>query len=299
MVKCAFFSFKRGGKIMGGSKWVTLWKVNPDGSRTKVGRITRQQQKKLLEAQERAANLANMAKMHKQPEPQAENTFRAKINSAKNKKELREAMLERYKPEHVDTTFTNKNLNMVKRILNTLDDLENQYPEVRGKVHKFVGTRKRALASMGVDGRLSINTTWSKEDDPSLYGDHNGWFHKNRTPEAVVAHEFAHAIQAKILEKLYPNDFVNGEISITSPLMNRMNISNEWNNGRYLSPIRDRALQKLGMTRAQAVEQISRYAGANNFELFAEAFADVFANGNNASAASKALTEEMIRELRK
>lgn len=285
-----------GGNTKG--KMAKIYYTDKNGNKVQVGELPKIKVGKLLGNQHRGALIDNMRNMRRPTAQPAESSFRDKVIEAKNKKELRDVMLERYKPEQVSTSFTNKNVNMVKRILTTLDDLESRYPEMRDKVHIFDGNRKRAYASMGVDGKLSINAKWSKEDHPELYGDQNGWFHKNRTPEAVVAHEFAHAIQAKILEKKYPNDFVNGEISRNTSFLNRLNIATDWSTGTYLSPIRDRALSKLGITRVEAVQQISRYAGTNNFELFSEAFGDVFANGDNASEASKALTEELIRELR-
>ena len=71
-----------------------------------------------------------------------------------------------------------------------------------------------------------------------------------------------------------------------------------WNDGTFLHPIRDRALSRLGISSRDLAGQISRYAGKTIHELFAEAFADTYTNKDNASEASKILTEELIRELR-
>ncbi|MBQ6503136.1 MAG: hypothetical protein IJI57_04385 [Flexilinea sp.] len=234
-----------------------------------------------------------------------EKSFLDKLNSAKDEEELRKVMLEKYKPGFIHKEFLNKDLGMLKRALKTIDELETRFPEMKGKVHEFnakyeIGT----YGSMSLTGQLSITQSWDNFDDPDLYGDKNGWFHKNRTPEAVIAHEFAHAITARILEKKYPELFDDGDIrpsKIYANYEDYLQVKKEWSNGAFLKPLRKEALKALGLKVKDenlATRQISRYAELNIHEAFAEAFADVFANGDNASEASKAYTNALINALR-
>ncbi len=232
-------------------------------------------------------------------------SFRDKLNEVQTRDELKSVLYEKYSPERFDDKFLKKNVNMLKRVMNTLDELEDRYPEMKGKVQAFKSYTGKAQGKMSLFGDLTLNAKWNKEDDPELYDDFNGWHPKNTTPEAIVAHEFAHAIQARILEKYYPDAFINGRLNPMTPIMDRLNLGGDWNTGQYLRPIQERAMARLGYTSfrgasvVQATSQISRYATKNIFEAFSEAFADVYSNGDNASEASKAFTEEMIAELRR
>ena len=255
-----------------------------------------------LESKRQEALEAEKEKRHPK-----EKTFRDKINEASTREEFRNVMLEKYKPGNVQDEFLNKDIGMLKRIMNTIDDLETKYPEMAGKVHIFE-SRKRSgtgcVGGMGLNGNLVINENWNEYDDPALYNDGEGWHPKNTSPEAIIAHEFAHAIQAKILEKKYPNVFTNGEITPHGYYDNYeewLKTQREWSTGSFLKPIRKEALKSLGLKVKDedvALSQISRYAKTTIFESFAEAFADVQSNGDNASDASKAYVNALINALR-
>lgn len=288
-----------GGNAKG--KDVKIFFTDKNGNKIQVGTMTAKSRNTVLENQRRGALLDNMKNMRRGAK-QKEKSFKDKINEAKNKKELRAVMTERYGEDNVSTKFTSKNVTMVKRAMSTLDDLERMFPEMAGKVHSFTGNNAKAYASMHPSGVLNINGKWSRLDDPELYGDHNGWFHKNRNPEAVIAHEFGHVIGAKILEKIYPNVFNSrGEVkpSFSSEFLS---FADAWNTGSYLRAVENRALSKLGgkyASGAEARQQISRYAGKDISEGFAEAFADWFTNRDNANEVSRAYAEALIEELRK
>ena len=76
--------------------------------------------------------------------------------------------------------------------------------------------------------------------------------------------------------------------------------------GRLLAKIEERAYKKLGLTVNKGRSQISLFAEMadlygrkGSHESFAEAFADVFSNKTKASDASKALVNEVLREVKK
>ena len=230
----------------------------------------------------------------------AESEFRRQINETKTNKEFGNVMIARYGKNNVKPSFLKKDLGMLKKVMSTIDDLESKYPEMKGKVHTFTGRNASALSSMNIDGSLNINDVWSTLDNPRLYNDNDGWSYKNTTPESIIAHEFAHAIESKLIEKMYPDAFKNGEIDTSAGLALELQARSAWSTDSVLFDARDRALSRLGYTSVQqASSTISKYAETSLGELFAEAFGDVYSNGDKASNASKVFTEELIKELRR
>ncbi|MBQ6503127.1 MAG: hypothetical protein IJI57_04340 [Flexilinea sp.] len=296
---------------MGGSKWVTLWKVNADGTRTKVGRITRKQQQKILEAQKRTQQLAGMTGMRRQPEAPVikVKSFRDKINEAQTDGELITTLNEKYSFV-APGVVTRNDRDMVKRATRTLDELEEQYPFMKGVISglEFAVTPGSPAAMhakfSSKEGLISQNFKfgegWDIADNQEFYtGSERGHHPPNQTPESTVAHEFGHAIHNYILGKKLNEAYQRSHIEAIM-------LIEDIKHGKALAYLEKRAVESLGYKQPAAVRgKISGYAkNAKSYrsnptsESFAEAFADVYVNGDYASDVSKAYVKTLLDEAR-
>lgn len=224
--------------------------------------------------------------------------FSIKIRDAKNATELQKILFEKHGYQNNKFAylgFLAKNIEMVKRALVTIDELENKFPFTKGIIVDYGADNENLASFLLHTGRLSLGKEWNEEDDFRLYnGTSRFLIHPNATPESFIAHEFAHAIEAKIMHKKYPNAFQDGKLNPDNfRLYNK--IAKEWQTGSHLVKVQEKALQKLGITVEEAYPLISGYAVKKGIaDAFAEAFADVYANGDNASEVSKVFTEELL-----
>lgn len=224
--------------------------------------------------------------------------FRNKVNNAKSKNELLKILREKYGENNVPKNFVYKNnISMIRRAINTLTELEDRYPLMKGFV-RALGNTTLGAAAMEFEGTFRLNPSfWGHEDDYRLYSeDNDSTDYQNRTPESVVAHEFQHGMQSKLLQMMYPDDFENGDIKSTSKIQDFL--QEQWDYGNYLLPIQERAMKRLGISDPTIMYgRISLYAVTNDiFEGLAEAYGDVYANKNNAKKESKVLIEEFMKE---
>ena len=95
--------------------------------------------------------------------------------------------------------------------------------------------------------------------------------------EAVVAHEMGHALTGKAAEKLKMG-FEKAAHKIVYDAIRKTNPKD--GAGRRIST-------------SNAARRISGYAGRNESEAIAEAFADVYCNGRKAKAESRAIVNEL------
>ena len=223
-------------------------------------------------------------------QPQAK-TFRDKINDAQTKNDLLLELQNEYGAKKVKSDFVLKNdINMVKRAMNTVIDLEEKYPFMKGFVNFFYES-KAGMASMNPRGGLSLNSKYWKQDDKRMYsGKHRGWWPPNSKPESLIAHEFGHAIAFKYYNKLYKEAKRNNDLGTILSLVAGQR------KGEFLKSVEKTAMKSLNVkTMKGARQQISGYATKGGIhEAFAESFADVFANGDNASDMSKAYVRELL-----
>lgn len=137
------------------------------------------------------------------------------------------------------------------------------------------------------DGSISLNQDYLDRDimnatyDASVStGFHPGRGKKSGT-EAVVAHEYGHALNDKAAQK--------------------MGLDMDTAATRIVSEARSSLKTRAGKVKHRGVVQmanaISRYATTNNSEAIAEAFADVFCNSGRAKAESKAIVNTMKKYL--
>ena len=282
-----------------------------NGNLIKVGEKPTEKVVKILENQKRGDLLDNMRNMRRKPETPREKTFRDKVNEAKTKKELLGTLREKYGNSNVKPAFVNSNdIDMVKRVVNTVEDLGEKYPASSGIVTGFGVTKRRGvMACMSqtfnkirglTENRMDLGDGyWDIKDHPALLSDMGGFHPKNSTPESTIVHEYAHAIQGVLMSRMLTNAKNSFE---------KMVIVSKIQNGTALDFLEDRALQSLGINpsnrfeRSETRGKISGYAknpmgGSAILESFSEAFADVYANGDKANEVSKAYVKALMDEL--
>lgn len=242
-----------------------------------------------------------------------EKTFRNKVNGAKTNDELLSILQEKYGSENIQKGFvTMHNLEMTKRTLNTVMELEDRYPFMKGAisgfhvvVDPFGGVAAEVKSSFSPSTgeskhTLGIGAAFATNDNPELYsGNERGHHPPNMTPEAVVAHEFGHALHNYLLGRMLQDARKKG-------FFEAVMMVDDIKKDRTLQQLEKQAKQSIGYKKALPYlrGEISEYAsGAKMYggkpteESFAEAFADVYSNGDNASSVSKAYVNTLLNEI--
>lgn len=254
-----------------------------------------------------------------QPQQSKENSFRNTINNAQSKEELLTALQSKYGSENVARGFVeNHDLEMTKRALGTILELEERYPFMKGVISGFhnvvdptvvlnpngsisAQTKTDFDAETGeVRHTLGLGAAYATKDNPILYsGSERGKDIPNMTPEAVIAHEFGHAIHNYLMGRMLQDAKKRG-------LFDTLMAVDDIKKSTTLQRLEKEAKKSIGYKKALPFfrGEISKYAsnaklygGNPTKESFAEAFADVFANGDNASAVSKAYVNTLLNEI--
>lgn len=141
-------------------------------------------------------------------------------------------------------------------------------------VNDFNGLMNGAYAYVEPsDGSLHINPNIFK-DEKTFYetvGNKLKAYHPNATPESILAHEYGHSISLQVNEQKVVNDAVT----------------------KYIEKYPKTAMDAFLPDYQYAAESISHYAVTTEHELFAEAFGDVYANGDKAQELSKWIIKEV------
>lgn len=173
---------------------------------------------------------------------------------------------------------------------NILGRLFNKYPEMKGKVEAFdpKTSSENAYASITTWSN-KITGNWSKMHfnvNPKLMGsieqatksyirDLSSGFHPaNTSYKDILVHEVGHILDNIVGGQKYSDNFVK---DIAQKSFKEMGYENS---------------QQINET----VKELSKYATQNYKELWAEAFADYYCNGDNANPLSKALYKEFDKK---
>ncbi len=230
---------------------------------------------------------------------QYKSEFSRKIRDSKTIEELLNVVYEKYGKNddpYQYLVLRARNFEMVKRVLVTVNELEEQYPFTKGFIYDFGAVTDDNIAGFSMSsGTLRLSSDWNEYNSPNLYSPPiRAESIPNTTPESIIAHEFGHVLQARIFHKQHPNLFTNGKFN--PPDANTGNdMIKEYVFGKFMIEIEKSVLKNLNMSFYEAHTNISNYARDNGvMEAFADAFADVYANGDNASVVSKAYTKALI-----
>ena len=143
----------------------------------------------------------------------------------------------------------------------------------------FTGLMSGAYAYVEpAGGSLHINPNIFKDEETfyKVVGGKIRAYHPNATPESILAHEYGHGISLKVDEKKIIDNAV----------------------ARYVENHPKSAMDAFIPDYQYAAESISHYAVTTEHELFAEAFGDVYANGDKAQELSKWIVEEVLRSVK-
>lgn len=146
---------------------------------------------------------------------------------------------------------------------------ENDFTELLSGAYAYVKPE---------DCSLHINPNVFK-DEKTFYETIGGRiraYHPNATPESILAHEYGHGISLNVDEKKIIDNAV----------------------ARYVEKHPKSAMDAFIPDYQYAAESISHYAVTTEHELFAEAFGDVYANGDKAQELSKWIVEEVQRSMK-
>ena len=146
---------------------------------------------------------------------------------------------------------------------------ENDFTELLSGAYAYVKPE---------DGSLHINPNVFK-DEKTFYETIGGRiraYHPNATPESILAHEYGHGISLNVDEKKIIDNAV----------------------ARYVEKYPKSAMDAFIPDYQYAAESISHYAVTTEHELFAEAFGDVYANGDKAQELSRWIIEEVQRSMK-
>lgn len=170
----------------------------------------------------------------------------------------------------------------VDQVLTVARDIYNDFGvEVNDlQIATLKGAGKSTLAYYDAGGNLAYNKAYfnAKTMDKAYDSNVEAGFHPSRGNktgiEAVVAHEMGHALTDEIAKKKGYGD---------------------WQLDRASTDIVKQAAKNSGYGNKtkQFISKISGYAETSHAEALAEAFADVYCNGNKARKESTAIVNEM------
>jgi len=197
----------------------------------------------------------------------------------------------------VDKSVKDLSFKSVKDALTGTESVIKKFPGLIGGIKKMVTGKSGVMSCNGADGKISFNPFYFK-DDKKLLADcermsNNRWWTKNASPASIGAHEAAHSVEWLMIQtnKTYEYEWQRIEA---------------WNKCTEAKGIVSQACKNVkkteygkGKRNFELISSVSRYAQENASETMAESFADVFANGENASPLSLEivrLTEEKVKD---
>lgn len=198
---------------------------------------------------------------------------------------------DKYKIKKLNARHIDKKV--LEELLNNMDKVYDDFPNIKEKIKeiKEIEHPKGGIAvELQKDGTyimyINKNTFYNDKVPKKLYEkDVKAHFHpKNTTYKDMAIHESGHMATIEIMKKLNHNN------------NNAIVFDNE--NNITTNKILDKALNKIGVNDIKEkeilIKNISGYAyKAKGQEIIAEAFADYYANKENASLLSKNIIEIM------
>lgn len=208
--------------------------------------------------------------------------------------------LKRYMKDNYDISFDPSveklNFQTVHKTMIGVEGVFKDYPEL-GEQVKNISTKNRGvMCCSGTE--IYFNPSYYQDEtkfaELCKYSSDSGWWPANSTPSSIGAHETGHAVEMLLLN-LSNYDYEWEKIL-------------DWNKGEKSGSIVSQALKNIkkteygkGKKNAELMKSLSGYGATKKQECFAEAFADVAANGNKANPLSieiKRLTQEEYQRLK-
>ena len=219
------------------------------------------------------------------------------VSEVNDSKEYSEYMSSKYKIA-VDQTVDNLELQTVKRATVGFESVVKEYPEVGELVNETTTSNSGVMACTG--DTLLFNPEYFRDKDAlsnvCKEMSDSGYWVPNSSPESIGVHEAVHGIEWALIQK-------NPAYTTEAERIRA------WNNCTEASKIVSEACNNIkkstngrNKSSTQLVSEISTYALDSDSETMAEAFADVYANRDNAKPLSKEIvriTQNKMNEYRK
>ena len=216
----------------------------------------------------------------------------ANIADVKDFTALDKYLKERYDIS-VDKSVKSLDFENVRSALTGVESVFAEFPDVADTV-KLITTDKSGVMACG-GKKITFNPKYFTEHEKILEACKNSsasrWWIENASPASIGAHETAHAIEWMMLQ-------------LNSAYEYQWLRIDAWNKCTEAKKIVSQACKNIkktaygkGKKNAELISSISRYAQDTASETMAEAFADVYANGEKAnplSAEIKRLTIETL-----
>lgn len=193
----------------------------------------------------------------------------------------------------VDSSVKNLDFATVQEAMTGVEAVLSEFPDLADSI-RLITTSKSGVMSCSGE-KITFNPAYFKtsgkllDDCKRMSG--SRWWIPNASPASIGAHESAHAIEWMMIHKnsLYEYDW------------QRIDVWNKCTEAKKLVSQACKNIKKTpygkGKKNAELIGGISRYGQETASETMAEAFADVYANGENAnplSAEIKRLTIETL-----
>lgn len=216
-----------------------------------------------------------------------------KMSDAKDFDGLDDYLKQRYDIS-VDKTVKSLDFNSVRDALTGLESVLDKFEGLSETIKKVKTGNGGVMSCSGEN--ITFNPHYfesgEKIQKSCAESSASGWWIKNATPASIGAHECAHAVEWMMLQKnpAYEYDWQRVDA---------------WNKCSEAKNIVSQACKNVkktdfgkGQRNFQLINTISRYAGETASETMAEAFADVYANGDKASPISIEIERLTIEALK-
>lgn len=208
--------------------------------------------------------------------------------------------LKRYMKDNYDISFDPSveklNFQTVHKTMIGVEGVFKDYPELGEQVKNISTKNLGVMCCSGTE--IYFNPSYYQDEtkfaELCKYSSDIGWWPANSTPSSIGAHETGHAVEMLLL------NLSNYDYGWEKTL--------DWNKGKKSGSIVSQALKNIkkteygkGKKNAELMKSLSGYGATKKQECFAEAFADVAANGDKANPLSieiKRLTQEEYQRLK-
>lgn len=198
----------------------------------------------------------------------------------------------------LDNSVKKLNFETCKSVLQGAVTLISEYPELGRNLQKVTTSKYGVMCCTGKE--ICFNSKYFKSSDNlsemCKSQSTSGFWAKNSSPASIGVHETAHAIEQLLIDLNSSYDY-DWQKTLA------------WNDCTEAKIIVSQAIKDVkktaygkGKTKEELVNAISRYACKTLSETMAEAFADVYANGDNANPLSliiKKLTHSQYLKYKK